>query len=497
MIATLFALALLQGPPASVDADTRAWWKTVSVLSSDSMEGRDTGSPGYARAAEIVARMFAAAGLEPMGENGTWFQAVPMEELAVTGARITMAGRPLDLLRDVMIPAQLATRRVEAGVVYRGYCGADALAGVQGKLVICHATRRAGYPTDADRLTALGKAGAAGMIGIADPGFTIEPPRWPFAYVRSVVLAGTPAPAPPALVTMTLNAASLGKVIVGSGRNADSLIALGSRGAPLPSFDLQGTLTASFETARRTLSSNNVIGMLPGTDPSKAGEAIVLTAHLDGYGFGEPNDGDSLYNGTLDDAAYVALMVRLAERRAGKGFKRPVIFAAVTGEEKGLLGSRWLISHLPVPKEQVAGNINLDQLRPLFPLELMTVHALDETTLGDDVRAVAGSLGITVQNDPEPERRLLMRSDHWVFLQAGIPATNFVFGFKPGSESEKIYRRWYREGYHTPKDDLNQAIDWKAAGDFNRFYYGLVERVATQDAKPAWKPGSKLRPPTS
>ncbi|MEZ4588644.1 MAG: M28 family peptidase, partial [Gemmatimonadales bacterium] len=296
------------------------------------------------------------------------------------------------------------------------------------------------------------------------------------------------------LVYLSLNAAALGKVIEGSGRDAAALIEAGSTGKPLPSFDLADRLRARFRTAERTFSSPNVIGILPGTDPSKADEAIVLSAHLDAYGYGEPVDGDSLYNGTLDDAAYVALLVRLAERRAGKGFRRPLVFAIVTGEEKGLLGSRWFLSHLTLPKERIAANVNLDQLRPLFPLELLTVHALDETTLGDDARAVATGLGITVQNDPEPERRLLMRSDHWTFIQAGIPAINFVFGFRPGTESERIYRRWYREGYHTPQDDLAQAIDWKAAADFNRFFYGLVDRVADQDATPAWKPDSKLQP---
>ena len=170
-----------------------------------------------------------------------------------------------------------------------------------------------------------------------------------------------------------------------------------------------------------------------------------------------------------------------------------MIVALVTGEEKGLLGSRWFLAHPPVPRAGIAANINLDQLRPLFPLTLLTVHALDDTSLGDDARAVAESLGIAVQRDPEPERGLLQRSDHWPFLQAGIPATNFVFGYRPGTESERIYRRWYREGYHTPKDDLRQRIDWKAAADFNRFYYALVARVAGQDSAPAWKAGSPLR----
>ncbi|MFN8580887.1 MAG: M28 family peptidase [Gemmatimonadaceae bacterium] len=412
----------------------------------------------------------------------------------MTGASIEVGDQTLRFLSDVMVSVASA-KDIDAPMVYRGYCGANDLGDVSGTLVICHATRRVGLPNDADRMMALQQAGAAGIIAIADPGFTIEPPRWPFAYSRSVTLAGS-TPPPARLASLTLNAAALGKVIAGRGQDAAALIEAGSAGRPLPSFDLTTRLHATFSTARRTITSPNVVGILPGTDREKANEAIVLTAHLDGYGYGEPVKGDSLYNGTLDDAAYVALMIQLAERRGGKGFRRPLIFVALTGEEKGLLGSNWFVAHLPVPKSQLAGNINLDQLRPLFPLELLTVHALDDTSLGDDARAVATSLGITVQNDPEPERRLLQRTDHWTFLRAGIPAVNFVFGFRSGTESERIYRRWYRERYHTPQDDLNQQIDWKAAGDFNRFYYGLVERVASEDTPPTWKPDSKLRPTT-
>lgn len=493
MVAVLLSLALLQSPQ-SPDADTRAWWGTTTQLSSDSMEGRDTGSPGYERAAGVVARRLAGAGLKPLGDDGTWFQSVPMDEVAITGATIEVGGETLNFLHDIIVSAQLAPATLDAAVVYRGYCAADVLGDVRGKLVICHGTRRAGLPGDAERMAALRQAGAAGIISIADPGFTVEPPRWPFAYVRSVTLAGTPQPAAAGMPYFVLNADALGRVIRGSGRRAEELIEAGSAGAPLPSFDVPGRMHASFTTTRRSLRSPNVVGLLPGTDLARAGEAIVLTAHLDGYGYGEPVKGDRLYNGTLDDAAYVALLIQLAERRGGRGFRRPVIFAVLTGEEKGLLGSRWFLAHPPVPKSQLAADINLDQLRPLFPLELLTVHALDETSLGDDAREVAAALGITVQNDPEPERRLLQRSDHWTFLQAGIPATNFVFGFHPGSESERVYRRWYREGYHTPQDDVNQQIDWKAAADFNRFFYGLVERVADKETAPAWKPGSKLRP---
>jgi Zn-dependent M28 family amino/carboxypeptidase len=147
-----------------------------------------------------------------------------------------------------------------------------------------------------------------------------------------------------------------------------------------------------------------------------------------------------------------------------------------------------------LPKEKIAADINLDQLRPIFPLKLLTVHALDDTSLGDDARAVATSMGIRVQRDPEPERNLLRRADQWPFMEIGVPATAFVFGYEPGSESERIYRHWYRTGYHKPQDDLNQPMDWQAAADFNSFFYKLVAKVADQPAAPSWHAGSKLKP---
>jgi Zn-dependent M28 family amino/carboxypeptidase len=182
------------------------------------------------------------------------------------------------------------------------------------------------------------------------------------------------------------------------------------------------------------------------------------------------------------------------EQRQRKGYARPIVVALWTGEEKGLYGSEWFIEHPTIPLGQIAANINLDQLRPIFPLELMTVHARTDTTLGLDAAAIADAQGIRLQDDPEPERNLLRRSDHWTFLAAGIPAINFVFGYDPGSRSEEIYRQWYRTGYHRPQDDLVQMIDWQAAADFNRFFYALVERVANKAEAPSWQDGSSLVP---
>ena len=493
VVLALPALLLTAAVPAKLDPDTRAWWSTTAELSSDAMEGRDTGSAAYERAAQLVARKFAAAGLKPAGENGGWFQRVPMHEMAVTSGQISVGRRPLRFLHDLTVTVGPGMpQSLNAGLIHGGYCGKSQLAGARGKIVICHGTRRDGLPGAAEREANARAAGAVGIMTIADPGFTVEPPRWPFAYARAVTLADDLA-GPDPFLKFTLNADSLAKVIARSG-NAARLIADGSAGKPLPSFAVPGAFRAQFSIRHRDIASSNILAMLPGSDPAAGNQAIALTAHLDGYGYGTPVKGDRLYNGTLDDAAYVALLVRLAERRKAQPFRRPVLFVMVTGEEKGLLGSRWFVKHPTVPLDRIAADINLDQLRPIFPLEILTVHALDDSTLGDDVRAVARRMDIAVQHDPEPERNLLRRSDNWPFMQAGIPATGFVFGYRPGSRSEQIYRQWYRTGYHKPQDDLDQPMDWKAAADFNRFFYALVARVADQPSAPAWTPSSKLRP---
>ena len=493
-LATILACGTTLASTLPNDAETRAWWSITTSLSNDAMEGRDTGSAAYDRAAHFVADRFAAAGLVPMGEHGSWFQNVPMDEIRLDRAAVTIGRRPLKLLYDVFIsPTESMPTIVDAPLAYRGYCAADVLGDIRGKLVICHGTRRRELTDAAQREAAVKAAGGVGILSIADPGFTVEPPRWPFAYARSVSLAGAKRAAD-AFMRITLNADSLKTVLGHDKHDAAALIADGSKGAPLPSFDLRDRFHAVFTTTRQQIISPNVIALLPGSDPSMADQAIVVSAHLDGYGYGTPVRGDRVYNGTLDDAAYVALLIRLAEQRHGQGYRRPVLFIAWTGEEKGLLGSEWFVTHPTVPLSRIAANINLDQLRPIFPLELLTVHALDDTTLGDDVGAVAASMGIAVQRDPEPERNLLRRSDQWNFLKAGIPATAFVFGYRPGTQSEHIYREWYRTGYHKPQDDLNQLMDWKAAADFNRFFRDLVARVADQQAPPSWKAGSSLAP---
>ncbi len=479
------------------DPDTLAWWHATEALSNDAMQGRDIGSAGYDRAAALVAKRFAAAGLQPAGVDGTWFQPFQLDDRRITsaGTQIAVGSHSLRLLYDIaprLSPGTPTT--LDVPMMFGGYCAPGTLGDARGKVVLCHGWSRAGLTSRADRLRAAELSGAVGLLDVADPGFTQEPTRWPTAYVRDVAPVGAPAPPGDHLLLALLNADALAPAIAGSGHDAAQLLAWGSAGKPLPQFNIPGHLRAHFQVQHRLITSANVLGMLPGTDAALRNQTVVISAHLDGYGRGEPVDGDAIYNGTLDNAAYVALLQRLAERRHGKGFRRPVLFAAFTGEEKGLLGSRWFVAHPTVPLNSIVADINLDQIRPIFPLDLLTVHALNDSALGDAVRGVASRLGIAVQLDPEPQRHLLRRSDHWPFLQAGIPATGFVFGYRPGSDSEQRYRHWYQVQYHRPQDDLTQPMDWTAAGKFNRFFYALVAAVANADAPPRWNASSALAP---
>jgi hypothetical protein len=491
----LLAAALLLGsaavPPPSIDPDTAAWWRTTAFLSSDAMEGRDTGSTGFERAARSVAQRFARAGLTPAGESGTWFQRVNFNEVRVdkagTAFRIVRnngSSEPLAFLHQITVrPTDSLTPSLDAPLAFRGHCSRAEMRDVRGKIVLCFNIRR----TAGERSAAAVAEGAAGLIAVDNPYFTVEPPRWPVAYARSVRIAGDPQPADAALPVMRLSADAFADMIRGSGRDAAAILRAGGKDQPLPSFDVPARLRATFRIARAHFSSPNILGMLPGADPKLKDEVVVLGAHLDGYGYGEPVNGDRLYNGTLDDAAYVALLTQLADRRQGHGYRRTILFAAFTGEEKGLLGSTYFVRHPTVPLQRVAAMINLDQLRPLFPLNILTMLAVNDTTLGETARRVAAPMGIRIQPDPEPERGLLQRADHWPFLKAGVPATGFIFGYVPGTDAERRYRLWYRTRYHSPGDDVTQPMDFAAAAKFNRFFYNLVAAVADADQRPAMR----------
>jgi hypothetical protein len=371
------------------------------------------------------------------------------------------------------------------------------MAEIAGKIVVCFGTQRAGLPNASVRAANARQGGAVGLISVDDPFFSIEPPRWPYAYARSVTLRmpQTEKAPPAALASMRLSADAFATLLAGSGQDAAAILKSGGSQQPLSNFEILDKLRVQAQVTERDISSPNVLATLPGSDAKLKSEFVVIAAHLDGYGFGTPVNGDNLYNGTLDDAAYVALLIQTAEDIKSHRLrvpKRSILFIAFTGEEKGLLGSRWFVQHPTVRAEQLAADINLDQLRPLFPLKILTAEALTDSTLGATARAVAAPMHIEIRADAEPERNLLARADQYPFLSIHVPAISFIFGYDPNTDAETRYREWYQIRYHRPQDDIEQPMDFGAAGKFNTFFYRLTLTIANDASRPAIFPASSF-----
>lgn len=488
----LFGAAVCALLATEPNAATRRWWRHVTALANDGMEGRNTGSAAYRLAAEYVAAQFEKAGVKAAGEKG-WYQSVPLHEVRLRAdqSSATIMGTngtaQLQFLRQITVGARATLPEHVRGPMFfagseRG--GAD----LAGKVLV--------QLPGAGRGAGGGAQGAAAIISI-DATTGPEPPRWPAAYSVSMTLRGEPAAAGPqrqggGAVAFRFNPADAELLFRNSGHTFQELMELQAAGKPLPRFEIPAEFMATLKTESSDLSSDNVIGVLPGSDPALAKEYVVVSAHLDGYGLGEPWNGDRIYNGAFDDAAYVATLIDFAERLhdAGAKPKRSILFCVVTGEEKGLLGSKYFVAHPAVPKESMVADVNLDQLRPIFPLHTLTTLAVDESTLGDTVREVAAKRGIKIQPDPEPQRNLLRRSDHYSFMQIGVPAVGFIFGYVPGTPDEAAYREWYAKRYHSPADDLNQPWVPDAAAKFNDFFHDLVVALADAPERPKWKAGS-------
>lgn len=478
---------------AELPQSIRQWWAYTQALSDDSMEGRDTGSEGYRRAADYVVAKFKQAGLEPAGSAG-YYQKVPLHEVRLitkdSTARLIGQGKIQNLhwLTEITDPAMLdIPSSLTANLVF---VGSDPQSvDTKGKLVVrLRSQTRVGANNTTANLD--GVAGTITIDSTAGP----EPPRWPVAYSITMRLQDDPLPKAAKQLAFRFNPASADMLFAGSGHSYQELRALQDAGKLLPSFDIPASLEMKMHFETKDLTSDNIIATLRGSDPELSNQYIVVSAHLDGYGFGEPWNGDRIYNGTFDDAAYVATLMDLADRlhSSGTHLKRSILFCVFTGEEKGLLGSKYFTAHLTVPRDRLDADINLDQLRPIFPLETLTTLALDDSSLGEDARQIASEMGIRLQTDPEPERNLLRRSDHWNFMQIGVPAMGFIFGYEKGSPDEAIYRRWYAQRYHSPADDLNQPWDPAAAAKFNDFFDRLIIKLANDPQRPAWNPNSPL-----
>jgi len=300
-------------------------------------------------------------------------------------------------------------------------------------------------------------------------------------------------------VSLTITRAGAGKFLEGSGHTVEELQKLANANQQLPRFPLVGTIRAKATIEHGELNAPNVVGMLPGSDPKLKNEYVVMSAHLDHLGIGRAVNGDAIYNGAMDDASGIASILEIASlmkesgAQSGTKTRRSVIFLAVTGEEKGELGSRYYAARPTVPASQIVADVNLDMFLPLYALKVIEVQGLDESSLGKTVALAAEEFNVKVQNDREPEQNRFIRSDQYSFIRNGVPSLAFKFGYEFGSPDEKIRKDWVRDRYHKPNDDLTQPVDKEAAAKFDRIIASLLTRVANADQRPTWNNDSFFR----
>jgi Zn-dependent M28 family amino/carboxypeptidase len=488
-------------------------------LASDELEGRNVGSPGYDKAANYVAAQFKQSGLQPAG-TADYFQPVEftVTSLDPANSNLSLSGGARTVNIPVPAEAQLSysadsARSIEAPVVFAGYglvipeTHHDDLEGlpVKGAIVAfltggpdsIDGNLRSHYSSTGERWKAFRAAGAVGMISIPNPkSMEIPWARQAAAWGRPRMSLADAALASTAGLQFSAswNPAKADDLLTGSGHTFDQILDAANRQQPLPRFTLAVSLNAQLSTSTRRISSKNVVGLRPGTDARLRDQYVIVSAHLDHLGTGKPVDGDSIYNGAMDDASGVASLIEIAKvlSREQTEAPRSILFLAVTGEEKGELGSIFFANH-PTVHGRIVADLNMDMFLPLFPLKWLEVQGLNESTLGDDIRAVAEAAGVKVQADKEPNRNRFIRSDQYSFIKKGVPALAFKFGYIPGGPEEKIFQNWYTERYHGVKDDVHQPVDLEAAAQFNMILKNLLVRVATEPQPPAWKSDSFFR----
>ncbi len=512
------ALVLSTAVLSSGQEPAAKWWAHVAFLATDAMNGRDTGSPEHRKAAEYIAAEFKKAGLEPGGTTG-YFQPIRFRSRRIVEGKSSLAlVRPGGAVESVELGEEAAfsmriepAPSVEAPIVFAGYglqvpeSKHDDLAGLdlKGKIVLLLTGGPSHIPGpllahyQSVRWEYLKKAGAIGVFAIQNPKGQDIP------WDRSKLSRFMPALAiaDPALdetlgqqTAVTINPAKAERFFVGSGHTFKELLALSNDGTVLPRFAIPATARVKVAIEAKAIESDNVIGILRGTDPSLRAEYVVVSAHLDHVGTGEPIAGDRIYNGAMDNASGIATLIETAAAAAARGgLKRSIVFAAVTAEEKGLLGSRYFANRPTVPAGTIVANLNTDMFLPLFPLKSLVVQGLEESDLADDLKRVARPMALEVLSDPEPERNAFIRSDQYSFIKTGVPALSLKVGFVKNSPEHDIVRKWRSERYHAPSDDLAQPINRQAAEDFGKVYLAVVEAVANRATRPQWNGESFFR----
>ena len=512
-------------PIMGIDARIRAH---VKFLSSDLLEGRGMGQRGSEIAAEYIATQFALDGLKPAGDQGTYFQEVPMVSVTTlpdtTFSLVPKNGEPLQLknLDDFVVHNETQTEvaDIDAPIVFVGYGITapeykwDDYKGVdlKGKVALLFVNE----PTSDDSKFFKGKA--LTYYG-----------RWTYKYEETARHG--------AVATMIIHRrdlASYGWEVVRNSNGKDkSYLRLDGtphlRGASWIQLDVAKKLAAMsqmdidhmFQQAQsrdfkpvelpvrlkahvfstvRPFNSRNVLAMLPGSDPQRRDETVMYTAHYDHLGIDTSAKGDNIYNGAVDNATGCGILLELAHAWAFAdrfpAIPRSVLFAAVTAEEQGLLGSEFLGKHFATPVGKVTLDLNYDAVAPIGDPEEVEVSGAERTTLYPVVEKSAQKYGLAIRPDALPEAGHYYRSDHFSLARVGIPSFSVSEGMRFKGHDEawgKAQAKDYVERrYHQPSDEYRPEMDFTGLAKLMWFGYDLGLQAASQPALVQWQPGDEF-----
>jgi Zn-dependent M28 family amino/carboxypeptidase len=499
----------------------------VAFLSSDLLEGRGTGQRGGDIAADYIATQFALYGLKPAGENGSYMQRVPMVGITTDPSstiNLEFDGKPWHLkFYDEVVgtdESQSATSDIDAPLLFVGY-GIVAPeykwddykeADVKGKVLVMLVNEP---PSDdpsffkGKTLTYYGRwtykfeeaarRGAAGVILIHQPemasyAWDVVRNSWggERAYIRT---ENTPK-----LKLSSWVQYDVAQKIAGTiNKTADDLIKMANsrdfKPVPVP---IQ--VKAHMISKIRPFESNNVLAMVGGSDDKLRSEAVLYSAHYDHLGIRPGVQGDNIYNGAVDNATGCGMLLEIAHAFASapQSPRRSILFAAVTGEEQGLLGSDYLAHHLPVPANQITLAINFDGIRPDGIPESIELSGVERTDFYQTTASTAKDFGYDIKPDSNPSAGQFYRSDHFSFAHVGIPAFSVQEGLKYkghpldwGVQRERDYDEHH---YHQPSDEFDPNWDFSGLADISRFGIELGWKAASQEALVGWLPGDEFQP---
>lgn len=500
-----------------IDFNGHSWWQHVKFLADDKLEGRDTGSRGERVAEKYAVEQLKKTGAEPAGVDGFY------QPVKFVSRRIVEKDSSLTLIRDgkreplvLGEDAYISTRvmpapEVSAPLVFAGYglkapeANYDDFAGLdlRGKIAVIFSGSpaevpgplAAHYQTIAERWKALHAAGAVGVVALMNPA-SMDIPWSRIALNRTHPSMDLDYPefneTEGAKLYAAINPASAEKLFAGSGHTFAEIAALGKERKAMPHFALAVSLEARTRVEVKQIKSANIVARLPGSDPALKDEYVVLSAHIDHIGIGQPINGDRIYNGAMDNGSGSALVLDMAAdfKLHPEKLRRSILLVLVTGEEKGLLGSKYFAAHPTVPAKSMVADINVDMFLPIVPLKVLTVEGLAESDLGDLAREVAEPLGVKVQPDPEPLRNIFVRSDQYNFIRHGVPSVMMDVSAEPGSPESKIFKDWLTMRYHAPSDDVNQPVDLGAAALYEEIVRRMLVKLADEDGRPQWKSDS-------